>query len=384
MSLQNILRPRLVEVGKLKIGGLEEKTRKAASGREWRAPIKHDYWTVTTLHRDAKGNLVPDTALMEALTARYGDPDGKLRQLPITLLSDEPDDVMQSAYCWYGSKKIAARSDGETVTWFADPQKMQLLAEPRVEPWRPELLDMKDRSGHPLFKIHTVFNCVLMSSESRWGGVYKFRTTSQITADQLFGSLLHLRQLTFGILRGLPLMLVVRPMEVAPDGKSTTVYVVHVELRGADLQAVQQIAMQQAQYQLANAKRMQTMQIEYRKLLRAPGEGETPEETSEVAEEFHPVVEAEAAPDADPLDAPMGLAPASATAATDTETPAPNDLAERVNVALKTDAGQEAFSDLFGDTVLPEELTDEERVQLLGSIAERAGTAGTDAQPSLL
>ena len=49
--------------------------------------------------------------------------------------------------------------------------------------------------------------------------VYKFRTTSRISASQLVGSLVQLQQLTGGVLRGLPLQLVVRPIRVTPDGK---------------------------------------------------------------------------------------------------------------------------------------------------------------------
>lgn len=317
MGLATLLQPRLCELGKIKIGRKEEKVRKTAGGKEWRAPEKLDHFILTTMQRNSHGDLVQDAALMAALGARYADEDGKLRQVPITLLSDDPEDCMQSAWVWYNGKKIAARSDGETLTCFVDPKTGESLDPPRVSEWKPEYADLK-RNGAALFKLHTAFNCVITSGDSKWGGVYRFRTTSRITADQLYGSLVHLRQLTGGILRGLPLMLVVRPLQVAPDGKPTTVYVVHVELRGADLQAIQQQALQMAQFQLNNAREMHRTQIEFRKLLRAPGEGESEVEIADVAEEFHPeaiagepVASVEAP---DPLAAQMGLEPPPADA----------------------------------------------------------------------
>lgn len=313
MGLDAILRPRLCELGKIKIGRLEDKVRKSAGGNEWRAPQKLDHFVITTLQRTAKGDLAPDSALMEQLGTKYADPDGKLRQVPITLLSDDPEDVMQSAYVWYGGKKVIARSDGETLTKYVDHKTKEPLDPPQQTPWKPEYGDMKDAKGNPFFKVNTVLNCVIASDNAKWGGVYKFRTTSRITADQLYGSLIHLKQLTGGVLRGLPLVLVVRPMQVAPNGTATTVYVVHVELHGADLRSVQQIAMVQAQWQLENATQMRQMQAQYQRLLRAPGEGESPEEVADVTAEFYPPEEsnghAEPEPpdDHDPLVAAMGM-----------------------------------------------------------------------------
>ena len=53
MALFDIVTPRQVEMGKIKIGGLEEKVRTSQSGNKWRAPLKYDHFVVTTLHRTA-------------------------------------------------------------------------------------------------------------------------------------------------------------------------------------------------------------------------------------------------------------------------------------------------------------------------------------------
>ena len=43
---------------------------------------------------------------------------------------------------------------------------------------------------------------MIAAKESRFGGVYKFRTTSIISFKQLYSSLLHIHQLTGGVLVG--------------------------------------------------------------------------------------------------------------------------------------------------------------------------------------
>jgi len=257
MALNQLLKPRICELGKIKIGGKGE-ARQSRGGGTWRMPVKYDHFVVTTLNRTKDGDLMIDEDLMAHLReSGRADDDGRIRRLPIHLLSNEIEDVLQASYVWYGGKTVGARSDGETVTWFHDYRNGKKLAEPCTEAWDEKMLSYTDSKNRPLFKMHATFNCVIASNQSRWGGVYKLRTTSRITADQLYGSLLHLQQLTGGVLAGMPLQLVVRPMQVSPQGKPTTVYVVHVELRGTDLMAIQDEALRIAQHQAQHAKQIQ-------------------------------------------------------------------------------------------------------------------------------
>jgi hypothetical protein len=280
-------KPRLVEMGKIKIGGLGE-SRAKRSGGTFRLPQKHDYFTVTTLQRGQAGDLMPDAALMETLIDKWADHDGKLRQIPVFVLSDDIDDILQVAYVWYGGKVCVGRSDGKTTTWFYDTRTKQKVDPPLVEEFDPEILTWKSQDGSStLFKLHSVFNCVIAADNSRWGGVYKFRTTSVISFKQLYSSLLHLSQLTGGVLIGMPLMLKVRPVQVAPDGKPSTVYVVHVELMGKDLFEIQKKAMLQAEYQATNRQRLLTAQRQYKALLTGPGQ-EMNGEVAALGAEFHP------------------------------------------------------------------------------------------------
>ncbi len=259
MPLENLLTPRLVEVGKLKIGGMGAE-RKRDGGGTYRVPEKYDHFIVTTLHRDTDERLVADAEVMDSLK-EHADPDGKIRRLPVTLLSNEIEELLSARYVAYAGKRLAAASDGLVLTEFTDGPGGSWLKEPRPLAHTPET------AGRWKLKLSTTLNVMVSSPASRWGGVYKFRTTSRITADQLYGSLVRLRELTGGILRGLPLRLVVRPMQVAPNGQPTTVYVVHVELAGSDLAAVRQQALDQMRYEVANVREVRMIQAQYRQLL---------------------------------------------------------------------------------------------------------------------
>jgi len=275
---------RIIEIGKIKIGGLGA-SRKARNGGDWRLPRKDDHFTITTLSRNTSGDLSTDDSLMDEL-ASYADKDGFIRQIPIRVLSDDIDDIVQARFVWYGKKSAGAVSDGKTVTWYYDRATMKPCEPPVTEPWDAELLKLQC-GDRPMFKLHANFSCVIAATEARWGGVYKFRTTSVISFRQLYASLIHISQLTGGILMGMPLMLVVRPMQVSPEGKTTSVFVVHVELRGRDLQKLQCIALEQAKFRLEFKDQIDRSKKAYQQLLVAPGE-ERGEEVDAIEQEFNP------------------------------------------------------------------------------------------------
>lgn len=284
-SLGEMGETRLVELGKIKVGGLGP-TKTAQSGRTYRAPRKDDHFTITTLHREPNGDLKPDTVLMESLIKQWGDQDGKLRQIPIYLLSDDIEDVLQVAHVWYAGKQCGARSDGKATTWYIDPRTKHRLDPPQVKEYDPEILNWKIGEARA-FKTHSVFNCVIAAEHSRWGGVYKFRTTSIISLKQLYSSLVHISQLTGGVLIGMPLMLKVRPVQVSPNGQVSTVQVVHVELMGKDLFEIQKRALIQAEYKTVHRQKLLEAQTQYRKLLCGPGQ-EKNGEVESINAEFHP------------------------------------------------------------------------------------------------
>lgn len=308
-----LIEPSITQLGAIKIGGLKSETRTSAAGNSWSPPEKWDHFKIMRSFRDVKDRMVADDELMAQLE-RDGmtDPDGKLRQIPIQVLSNDIDDVLQCAYLWYSGKKLAARYDGEQVTWYCDIKKKVWLEKPVIEvmsldEFKEKRLPMADNSGNKFFKLHSIFNCVISAQNARWGGVYRFRTGSDISARQLLGSLETLRDLTGGILRGIPLRLVLRPITVNPLVKgskvTTTVYVVHVELRASDLIDVQTKAIELAKFELSN----QHTRVEYRKLLSAPGEYESEHEQANNAMEFGNEDEEQVVAAPDPLAESLGL-----------------------------------------------------------------------------
>lgn len=307
--LSDILKPRVCELGKIKIGekGKEHTTQKGGS---YRAPVKLNHFKITTMQKDNSGDYIPDVALMDSLS-QYADPDGKLRQLPVAVLSNDIEEIMQVSYLAYQGKRLAARSDGKTLVRFFDSQSNKWLNPPEERAWVPDWAEREDDKGNKLFKLHTTLNVVIAAPQARWGGVYKFRSTSQITAEQLYSSLKHLQSLTGGFLRGLPLFMVLRPVQVSPKGKTTTVHVVHMELRGPDLQAIQQQAVERARLELENRRHLEVARLEYKAMLAAPlGE----DEEGEIGAEFHPEQVADAtassreeSPVVDPLAAQLGI-----------------------------------------------------------------------------
>ncbi len=278
--------PRLIELGKIKIGGLGE-TRQKQGGGEWRLPRKDDHFTITTLNRGDKGDLIADANLMEELSNIYADPtDGKLRQIPVSLLSDNISEVLQVRACRYSGKALIYSGDGRTLTKWRDEQSKLVLNPPAIVAWNPEFLAKKvGANNDPWLKLHSTLSCVIAHPAASWGGVYKFRTTSVISAEQLRNSLLQIQRLTNGVLMGVPLRLVVRPVKVR-EGKST-VFVVHCEMRGDDLQQIQDKALDQMRYRVEHRKEVMRLGFEVRKLEWNP-EMETAEEQSDIADEFSP------------------------------------------------------------------------------------------------
>jgi hypothetical protein len=290
---------RPVEMGRIKIGGKESRERQS-SGGSWRKPEMHDHFTITTMNKQPNGDFVVDTPLMNQLVGKYGDPDGKLRRIPIRVLSDDIEDFLQGAFVWYAGKPIFAVSDGKTVTWFRSPTPdgfARVNTPPKVEPWDRSMLEiLSPKTKTPIFKLHVDFSCVIAAPEAKWGGVYKLRTTGVISTKQIFTSLCHIQALTGGILRGMPLMLVVRPMQVSPmvNGSEvqSTVQVMHVELVGPDLLQIQQDALKICEFRTHFFRQIQDQTHLYRRLLAGPG-SEGPEEAQAITDEFAPENRAE-------------------------------------------------------------------------------------------
>lgn len=276
MALADLLDITFVEIGKIKIGG-KGAAKQSRSGGTYRTPEKYDHFVITTLFRDkSTENFLLDEPLMEALKD-HADKDGKLRSIPVLFGSNNIEEVMQTSYTWYIGKNCGARADGQTITFWNDPKTGQRLPEPQQYKWHPDYLNLTDptyRGNEPkkLLKRFTTLNCMIASPAARFGGFYRFRTTSEITSRQLYGSLMHFagpRGLCPGTLKGLPFRLVVRPMPVAPNGQPSIVHVVHVEYMHSDLKALQAAAQEQRKLELEGIQMVVQAEQQYRQLLAA-------------------------------------------------------------------------------------------------------------------
>jgi hypothetical protein len=271
--------PSLAEGGKIKIGGLgAERTSKA--GNKFRMPEKYDHFVITKTTRDDKGDLDVDRALMDALTK---DKDGHIRAIPIVVHSDNLDEVFPTSYAMYNGKQLLCRGDGEKAKR-ADGTEVKCTCA------------YLDAERQPICKPHGTLHCSIVApGQAVAGAVHKWRTTSIISIQRLYGSFSQILA-TLGTMRGVPLWLNLQPVQVATG----TVYCCHVELREADVMNVQRRALEAIQMR----KALGTGDIDaaYRAMITAPGDDhETDEERAEIAAEFHRIHEAEVEPvEADP------------------------------------------------------------------------------------
>lgn len=135
-----------------------------------------------------------------------------------------------------------------------------------------------------LCKPHGTLHCsIRIPGHALAGAVYKWRTTSLISIQRMFGSLQQILSIC-GTLTGIPLVLKLEPIQVTPaKAPASTVYCCHIELRASDIEAVQRQAIESAKMR---ARVSQT--VNYRDLIQIPALNEDPEEEEAVQREFHP------------------------------------------------------------------------------------------------
>lgn len=290
------LRPALAEGGKIKSGHLGP-SRQGSNG-PWRPPVKDDHFTVTKTTRGpdaggARGDLELDVAIMNALKD-YKDADGKLRAIPIVLHSDNLEEVFPTTYACYTGRKLHCRGDGQTALRWKIENGQRAAEGTKVDCTCPYL----GATSGPVCKPHGTLHCsIIVDGLPSAGSVHKWRTTSILSIQRIIGSLAQIQKLC-GTISGIPLVLRILPETVTPGGKTTTVYVCHIELRAKDVMAL-----------MDQALRKKKLRDElggdgngdYYRLVHAPGLNETPEEEAEISQEFHPAegdtdtIEAEAA-----------------------------------------------------------------------------------------
>ncbi len=318
--------PRLAEAGKIKIGGLGPE-RKSKQGNAFRPPLKFDHFLITGTQRNDAGDLAVDEALTAALIgAGYADADGKIRELPIVLHSDNIDEVFPTSYALYSGKRCACRGDGEKALKREVKNKEFTGVEGPVD-CPCEYLGAE--TG-PVCKPNGKLFCSVAAPNSAMAGaVHIWRTTSIISIQQMIASLLQIKAIC-GTLRGIPLTLTVRPVTVEPKNSAPiTVYTVHVELRAADIEAVQRRAIEAAKLRAQLGCDDQA----YRRMLTLPAHGESLEEQAAIGAEFYAEDVTNTGADA----APKRTTREKGTSA--------SDVAEALKQRAAADAGKQAAQD---------------------------------------
>jgi hypothetical protein len=210
----------LCRVGNIKIGGKGE-VRESRGGKKWQPPTRLSYFNITTME---KGTLEEDGTTEyktdEVIMTKLGK---EPKEIKIRLLFDEIENNLQTSFAKYdSSSRWECRGDGET----AEQRKTGKIV--RCDGFEcPQYKKKKDNC-----KLQGVLSCHLEASDM-FGAVYQFRTSGFNSISYLITSMSVIKNATCGLLRGIPLSLVVRPKNVElDDGIKTDIYAVSLVYRG--------------------------------------------------------------------------------------------------------------------------------------------------------
>ncbi len=267
MISENILRTRLAEIGRIKIGGLDETVRKTQSGKEWQMPVKYDHFVVTGMERDEKGNFRRD----DSIHALIGPEPKELR---IRLLYNDPDLSFRTQLALYSGKTCCCRGDGITA------EKLDRKTGELVQVQCPCSELEKESNG---CKPHGVLTCLLEQAQL-CGGVYRFTTTAWNSIRSISSSLNFIVACTGGKIAGLPLMLkYFKKTTIRKDGTPTTIPVVTIVYEGSPVQLLEQ-AVDTEKKRLSAGIRMELLENQVRQEIANPVIIEDEEDIPE----FHP------------------------------------------------------------------------------------------------
>ena len=205
--------PRLQEIGRIAVG---EKGGMSRSGKS-RLPTKLDHFIFTTLNKDEDDRYTRNAGMMEM----FGE---NCTEIPIRLLYNDIELNFPTFYAKYARSGIKLRGDGENWTVHHSDGTREEIFDPNNE---RGFLDDPDVKPHGILTV-------LVEGQNSVGGVYKFRTTSWNSINNILSSLSLIKNMC-GMLTYIPLKLVYRRMEVTPKGlgHKTWIPVVSVEFRGS-------------------------------------------------------------------------------------------------------------------------------------------------------
>ena len=285
---ESIIRPSLTESRRVTIGKKAPEVRKTAEGREWRAPVKLDYFLVTLTEQDEKQDYVVDWKFHREILK-----DEKPRRVPIKLVFDRIQLNAMTYLGLYSGRNAWCKGNGKIASRI-DEKK----AGERKEVDCPcEHL----RSGK--CKVHLRFQFHLEGMGI--GEVAVFRSTGKHTISAILGSLAILKEqvaISLGTsfdqapIAGIPLVMeYLKKTVVDKEGKARTIPVVNVKCM-LTMEEIRDSVLKRQEFYKRTADDIRNLldhragveadreRVQTAKLL-AP---EAPREAAAITEEFHP------------------------------------------------------------------------------------------------
>lgn len=261
------MKPRLAEVGKIKIG---EKGKEKVRGHL--LPKKWDHFKVSTLLKDDAGRLIMDDKMNEII----GE---KCTSLDIVLCYDDLAMNMSSSYSWFAQSKLVCMGNGQTaMRRKEDGSKEEIICNPK------ECTAYKEKKCNPYGRLS-----VILTSANRIGGVYVLRTTGWNSIRNVLSSMAFIRKEAGEILAGLPLRMTLLPMTVAPRdlAYNVKIFAVNIEYPGT-LSELKQAGEKEMARRLKLGINMKQTEERYRESVKERMKEEAEDEARDIAEEFAP------------------------------------------------------------------------------------------------
>lgn len=277
MRIKN-LEPRLGEIGKIKIGGLNPEKRKNRTGDGFhQLPVRYDHFVITHCHRGPDGNLVPNDEIMKLI----GD---KCKDLEILLLYNDPELNFPTSYAWYDGKKRMCQGDGATAQRRgAKDGKANGTFSTIACPC--EKLE-KDEKGGSLCKPYGILS-VMLPQIDQIGGVFTFRTHGWNSVTAIMSSLELLANLTRGHIAMIPkLKLVLKPIA----GEHGDVFVANIVFTGK-LSDLYDAAFKVRELEAGQETRLMLLEKNASSAAEQMMRNEDPAEEAVIAEEFYPAAD---------------------------------------------------------------------------------------------
>jgi hypothetical protein len=221
------------------------------------------------------------------LTKHYGN---ECRELPVILMSDDPEAVFRTELAWWSTTEKKCWGDGVRAT-------RRTAEHPHGEPWQGCGRDCPERQSG-VCKASGDLHFIL-AAFPKLGSICRIHTTSEISIKNITGALGQMRGMTGGRMTGIKCALTVRPARVTYEQngvkKTTTAFHLNLEMSAPGIDKLLNNMTQHAQlFQQTRALLTNGRKVEYL----VEEEDETLK-AAEISEEF-------------PTDAPSAPAPAPA------------------------------------------------------------------------